>query len=190
MGNTAADGSGTNCTSSLATTTEDALDEQAIIVTNNHATDTIYITTMRARGSPVSEGDTQMVEARDQNSIDAYGLREYPHPSTYYPNFDDGIDLADYVLSLASEPAPRQVIVFDAHRSNAKLSEALTRELSVKITVRAVRSTGLVIQGTFFEEEIARSGGVENQVSLTLSSGEAIGTNIVLDLGPGLGVGT
>lgn len=179
-GNTASDGSGTNITSSLDVTTEDSITRQVITITNNHATDTAHLVTVEAYGRVVTEEDDLIVQEEDADSIAAYGVREYPHRGEYVPNIAEASSLGKFVLNLTKDLNPRLKVRFQATRNREHVKEAIERDLSDRVTVKATGRSqlGISSEPAFVERmsHYVTGGGASHVVTLTLSTGGVVGT--------------
>lgn len=153
--NTAADGSGTNRTSSIAIAVSKFSHAMKITLTNNHGTDRVAITLLQARGVPLSWSDPVSVSAEDATSKTDYGERDYPHPGEFIPSTDEARDWADFTLSIYKDPIAMLRLSIVANKNNATFSEAMNREISDRVTVVAQNNAGLGINKDFFIEVIS-----------------------------------
>ena len=149
--NTASDGSGTDRTASVGVSAESKLAEVYFFtLTNNHASNPIYITLLQARGTPVDRRDPVRVLAEDTTT--KFGERTYPNPSRFLPDSAEGQAWADYNLSIYKVPIPILEIWFMANRSHNHLVEALVRDIGDRVTLVGTNSAGLGINEDFFIE--------------------------------------
>jgi len=190
--NTASDGSGTDLVGNLTVSVVKALDMMVISMANGSGDPGGYLTKLQARGTAVQAGAAQKIEEFNQDSIDTYGEREFPIPAKFLPSMQEAVDYARYVLALNKDVSPRMKLRYLANADDAHLTEAFTRGLSDRVTVKSNAGTFLGINEDFFvesEHHDVRDGGAAHWVTLTLSSAEQTGRVIVLDTGPGLDTG-
>ncbi len=149
--NTASDGSGTDRSASVGVSAESKLaNVYFFTLTNNHASDPIYITLLQARGTPVNRRDPVRVIAEDTTT--KYGERTYPNPSDFLPDSEEAQAWADYNLSIHKKPIPILEIWVNANRDHNHLVEVLTRDIGDRITLVGTNSAGLGINEDFFIE--------------------------------------
>lgn len=153
VANTAADGSGTNITASV-TIAETKFSNAMKMVVTNAATQNAYLTTFQARGTPITVSDPMKVRVEDSTSKTAYGERTYPHPGEFIPDTVEAKDWCDFNISVYKDPQPILLIALHSNRSHSHLVEALTRDISDRITLVANNSSGLGINQDFFIETI------------------------------------
>ena len=168
--NDAADGSGTDRTSSISIATVKKSQSVKITVTNGHS-GTVYLTKLQARGNQLVAKDKVSVGAEDATSQATYGKRTFPHPGSFMPDTDEIQNWADFHVSVWKDPVPLLRVNFAANRSVAALTDAFTRDLSDLVTVEADNNAGLGIDTLFFVESVAHniSSMYEHKVQLTLS---------------------
>ena len=104
VANTAEDGSGTDRTSSLGTTFVGAGTSARLVLDNEHATDTIYVTLAKVRGRVLASDPALVLELRDEDSIADYGPRPYTVASELLGNAIDAQTYAQYILQLYAQP--------------------------------------------------------------------------------------
>ena len=190
--NSESGGGGTDLTGDMTVSLVKGLDVMVISMTNDHATLLANVTLLQARGQPVQAGNAQKMEEFDQDSIDAYGDREFPIRAKFLPDVDAAVDYARYVIALHKDLAPRPTIRFFANRDNDHMDEAINRDISDRITVKSDSATNLGIDEDFFVERIEHTvirAGDSHIVTLVVSSAESTAGGIVLDTGPGLDTG-
>ena len=152
--NSAADGSGTNLTSSIAIVATKFSNSMKLVVTNNHASTAAYLTLLQARGTPVLGKDPVVVRAENTASQTSYGERLWPARSRFIPTTAEGQDWADFHLSIYKDPIAMLSMSFFANRSQAMLDEMLTRDIGDRVTVVAQNKADLDINRDFFIEAI------------------------------------
>lgn len=157
LANSAIGGGGTDLTSSITISVSKFANAMAITLTNGSAS-TAYITFLQARGTAVYRNDPIKVISEDTDSQALYGPRTYPLPGKFYPSTQVARSYADYGISRYKDPLPVLRLTYQANQSAAHLSEALTRDVSDRITVRANGTTAsgaqLGINEDFFVEAI------------------------------------
>lgn len=125
-----------------------------ITVTNNHGSAAAVFTLIQARGVPVTRPDSYKVSAADATSQAEYLKRSYPFPSNWYANAASAQASADYIVYRHKDPRPLLSVAFTAFNA-ALLSEAVTRDLSDRVTVVATElHTMLGIDQDFHIEAI------------------------------------
>lgn len=116
-----------------------------------------YLTLLQARGAGVVQDDPVQVEALDATSTGTYGLRRFPRPAEarWTPDTDEAQNWADFNLGIYKDPNPIVSVTINANRDLFHMREALTRDISERVTVIA---TGTVVQlgiaTAFFVESI------------------------------------
>lgn len=189
--NSQADGLGTNLTASMAVAAVKTANSMKVTLTNNHATLAAYVTFLQARGTGVTAGDPARVVREDSASQTAYGERSFPHEGGYLPSVEEAGDWAAFNLSIYKAPRPPVSLLVAANRSAAQMTEALTRDVSDRITVVGSGASQLGMNGAFFVERITHrvDGSKRHLMTLECSPAEGFGGFMVLDTGPGLDTG-
>ena len=136
VGNSQADGGGSNLTSSLGLSFSYSSNSATIVWTNNHASSTIYLTTMQVRGKAVQDRYELGVESTAAASVTKYGERDL----TYDMIFEDSTGLAkgvaDWIVALyGSARMVVSEIMIKSTRNATLLTQALAREPGDKITL-------------------------------------------------------
>lgn len=152
--NSASNGSGDNETANVAIT-KTGFDDTCKLAIKNNAAHTVYLISLSVAGVAVIERDSQKATSEDATSIAAYGRSKYAYRGRFLSNFDEAQGFCDHMLALYKDP--RAIVTFQvpANRSNKELNEALTRDISDRITISApVSGTSLGISGDFFVERI------------------------------------
>lgn len=182
VANTAADGSGTNITASV-TITETKFSNAMKMVVTNGASQHAYLTTFQARGTPLTVSDPVKVRVENSTSKTAYGERTYPHPGEFIPDSGEAQDWCDFNMAVFKDPQPVLLIALHANRSHSHLVEALTREISDRITLVANNSAGLGINQDFFIETIYHEmrQDLSHKVTFALSPASMWGGFFILD---------
>lgn len=156
--NSAADGSGTDLTGQISIATVKAANTMQITLTNNAAV-VAHITQLFATGTPASFADATRIEVTDATSISKYGRRTYPLGSRLYPTLKRAQDFCEWGLSRYKDPQPLLELSYQADMNADLMTQALTRDISERITVIASGTTPagaqLGINADFFIEAVA-----------------------------------
>jgi hypothetical protein len=157
-------------------------------LTNTHVTDTATLTTVQARGTPVTIGSATQLVAKNANSIAALGRRTLDWKAPFYANQTDANAAAAALLAALKQLQATVRIELPANRSSALLAQVMTREISDKITLTANNDTMMGVNAQSFWLEgvghrISDGGtrhlttfhlsGVNPSVSYASSSGDA-----------------
>jgi len=153
LGNTAADGSGTNVTADIGIAVSKSSETMAITLTNNGSV-LAYITKLQARGTAVTADDPVTIQASDSTSQTAFGKRTWPSRTKFIPDTDEALDWADFHLSIYKDPAATLQMTYFANRDTNSLNEMLDRDLSERVTVVAANTADLDINRDFFIEAV------------------------------------
>ena len=183
LGNTAEDGSGNNRTSSLSITATKAATTLTLEIENTHASDTIYLTHLQARGRELTAEQPVNVKAENADSIMAYGRRSYLAPAQFLSTTRDGFDYANLIVQLNKDPLTRVSGSFDA-TDDGDIAVALDLSQRIEVDLEGVA------EDYFIENIEHRIGqGRRHIVNLLMSPASPFGSVIVLDQGPGLDEG-
>lgn len=132
-----------------------------ITITNNHATAVATLTLVQARGTAVTEDEPTIVKSEDTASSDpdtGYGERTVPRVGAWHQSLELTQAIADFMVSRYSAPlTPIPIgLSYEATRSAALMTEALTRNLSDHITVVANDADGVAlgVSGDYYVEAI------------------------------------
>lgn len=153
--NSAADGSGTNLTASIAVTAVKDFNHMEITLTNNHASTTAFITLLQARGTPVNRSNLVTITIQDAASIIKYGERTFNVAGLWVPDTVEAKDYVTYLNSIFSSPLPIVKITLEGNQNAAMLSEVLRRNISDRVTITAATNAdlGLSARPGFIELE-------------------------------------
>lgn len=190
--NAAADGTGTNLTSSLSISV-DAADKlgqtMKISVTNDGATDA-FVTKLQARGTPITTSDPVIMSAEDATSITAFGRQRYPNPAPWIPTTSEAQNWADFNLGIYKDPLRILTVTLLAHRDDCQ-DEVFRADIGDRVTIVANNDTALGINEDFFiEREMHRIDGHGfHTATYTLSPASILGGFWVLGTSK-LGVAT
>jgi len=184
--NAAADGTGTNLTSSVAISVSKSSNQMKIELTNNSATDG-FITLLKARGTTLTTSDPTLVIAEDATSQTSFLKRTYRSRSKWLPTSAEAQNWVDYSLSIFKDPLPRLALSFTANKSGAELFAALDLDISDRVTVTATsNNTKLGINTDFIVENIRHrvtEGNTLHQTTFELSAASGIAGFWALDYG-------
>lgn len=189
--NTQDDDGGTDRTADLSIDVEKFADAIKITVTNDHISDTVYLNFFQVRGTAVHALDPVTIQAEDSTSQGLYDFRSFDRGdrARWVPDTGTAQDWADEQILLYKDPQPVVRIGYLANISSDHLDEAIEREVSDRITVRAVDNIGLGFDQDFFVERIAHDIelGLRHRVEYLLSSTEAFDTFWVIGTSSTLG---
>jgi hypothetical protein len=167
LANAAANGSGTNLTANITVAVSKFSTSMKITLTNTSAS-TAYITFLQARGVACVNLSNTIVRASDATSQTKYGIREYPLDNKWIGSTKAAQLCVNAVVAAYKDIKPQIIISYNAVRSVAQITEALTRDFGHRITLVA---TGLGINQDFFVDAIAVSiseSGFNHRVSYDL----------------------
>jgi len=154
LGNTAADGSGDNVSASIGIAVSKSSETMDITLTNNTSA-TAYITKLQARGTAISADDPASIKQEDATSQTAFGKRTWPSKTKFIPDTGEGLDWADFNLSIYKDPTASLQLSYWANRDTNSLNEMLDRDISERITVVADNTADLSIDDRdFFIEAV------------------------------------
>ena len=148
-----------------------------VTVTNNGGA-TATLTLLQARGTAVTEDDPTLVTAEDSGSQAIFGERTVPRPGEWHQSLTLAQGIADYAISRYADPLdPIAIAVgFEATYNAALLGEALSREISDRITLTAAatgaRGAQLGVDGDYFIEsrrDVITASGKRHDVLFDLS---------------------
>ena len=167
--NTASDGSGTDLTSSLGVTNTKVAERMIITIINNHASSSAYLTKLQARGTAVTQKQNT-VRSIDTSSQAKYGERKFVAETQFIPNTTEAQKWCEFQLSIYSTPVNILKMGVVAGTSTAMLAEALTLDISNRITVTANNESELGVNEDFFiESEKHQIRAANHTVTYSLS---------------------
>ena len=177
IANSAADGSGSNQTSSVTVTVEtQAANAVTLNIANSHATIDAYLTTLQVRGTSIKDVTETVMSANNESSAFTYGEKDARIDMKYESNAGEfGNEIAKWILNVYKDA--RYVIKNFELASNTSvylMTQSLAREPGDKITL-AEAMTGIV--------ETVGAGQVGffiNGVNMTIDAGGIITTNWAL----------
>jgi len=155
LANTAANGTGSNKTTDLSISTVKTSKNMEVTITNGAGVK-IYLTKFQARGTAVTLSDPATIKTSDATSQTKYGKRTYPRPSEakFVPTQEEAQDWCLQALNAHKEPTATVQLTFAANQSDGTLSEALTREISDRVTIKANNNVKFGINRDFYVESI------------------------------------
>ena len=154
LGNTAADGSGTNVTASIGISVSKSSETMDITLTNNTSA-TAYITKLQARGTAITADDPASIKEEDATSKTAFGKRTWASRTKFIPDTDEALDWADFNLSVYKDPTAVLRMTYFANRDTNAINEMLDRDISERVTVVADNTADLSINRDFFIEAVS-----------------------------------
>lgn len=110
IGNTAEDGSGTVRTADLSLVVTNFVETAKIVITNNHGSDTVYVTTLQLRGKAARVTQAIQAVVEDANSINKYESQEYPVQNDLIQTSAMATILATNLVNKYKDPMKRRVI--------------------------------------------------------------------------------
>ena len=169
--NAASDGSGTNLTGDISVAQSKTAERMAITVTNSATGSDGYLTKLQARGTAVSTKNPCIVRAIDTTSQTAYGERKYVAKTKFIPTTSEAQDWCDYHAAIYGSPTNILTMTIPAS-APGNIGQALTRDLSDRITVTATGDAKLGVNADFFvesEKHVVTAGGTQHVTSWQLS---------------------
>lgn len=154
--NSQSDGLGSNLTSQIGIVATKFDTAMKITITNNGPS-AGYLTLLQARGTPVTESNPIRVKAEDSASKTDFGERTWPLSTAFIPTSVQAQAYCDYLLGIYKAPIPVLMLRFSATKNQAFLTEALTRDVSDRITIVANNKSGLGVNEDFFVESISHT---------------------------------
>lgn len=110
-GNTVVDGSGTNRTASISISVTNFVESAKIQITNNHGSDTVYLTLMQLRGK-AARGGPQAIQAvvENANSINKFEAQEYTVKNDLIQDRLIAETIANNLVNKYKDPMSRRII--------------------------------------------------------------------------------
>lgn len=143
-----------------------------IEITNN-GTAAATITLLQAQGIAVTKKGAIRIIAEDITSQEKYGERTFRLPGIWLPDTNTARDFVNYLIGRYKDPLPVVNLGFIANTSSDHMTQALTRKISDRITVKATGGkTKLGIDADFFIETISHritEAGLRHEVTFNLS---------------------
>jgi len=173
LGNTAADGSGTNVTASIGISVSKSSETMEITLTNNTSA-TAYITKLQARGTAITADDPASIKQEDATSQTAFGKRTWPSRTKFIPDTGEALDWADFNLSIYKDPTAVLQLSYFANKDTNSLNEMLDRDISERVTVVADNTADLSINRDFFIEAVNHQISADRLHQVTYLLSDAI----------------
>jgi uncharacterized protein YcfJ len=141
IGNSTADGTGTNLTSSLSVVKTTFAASVKFDITNNHPSAQVYVTKRQLRGKGIYDSGPVTFESYTAKN---YGDRPLTIDLAYQSDPTIAQAFADYIVGVYSAQGNQaNALLLNPQRSDALLTQALTREIGDVIT-ESETMTGLV----------------------------------------------
>jgi hypothetical protein len=155
-----------------------------INITNNNVTTSATLTLVQAQGIKVTKLSSTSVSSSDSASQASYGAKSYTLPAKWLQTTTLAQDYAGYIIGRYKDPVPVISISFMANKNTDLMTEALTRNISDRVTVVATGAkTELGINNEFFIEAISHrisNSGKFHEVTFELSDASGDGGYWVL----------
>ena len=197
LGNSQADGNGTDLTSSLVVTAElntttppqpGLYDTSMDIRIQNTGTQDVWLRKLQARGKVVQDDGESTVPDYDIDSINDYGKRLYRFPASFMTDREDARDFATVLLAQTKDAHPKISMTINANLSDEVLVNVISREVSDRVTVIGMGPSHLGLNQDMYIETIQHditAPGI-HRTRYVLSSGLATGVEKVIVLAPSL----
>ena len=169
--NAASGGGGTNLTSDLTVTQVKTAERMAITLTNSATGTAGYLTKLQARGTAVSTKNPCVVRTIDTASQAIYGERKYVAKTEFIPTSSEAQDWCDYQASIYASPTNILTLTIPSS-TPGNIGQALSRDISERVTVTATNDAKLGINEDFFvesEKHQVSQGGTEHVTVWELS---------------------
>jgi len=155
-----------------------------ITIINNNVTDSATLTLLQAQGIKVIKLSSTSISSSDSASQALYGTKSYLLPAKWLQTTTTAQDYAGYIIGRYKDPVPVVGISFFANKNSSLMIEALTRNISDRITVTATGAkTELGIDDEFFIEAISHrisNSGKFHEVMFELSDALGDGSYWIL----------
>jgi len=147
-----------------------------ITLTNNHATLTGYVTAAQARGTAITASDPVRVQAEDATSQTAYGLRRFPNDgeARWIPDTDEAQSACNWRLQAWKDALPTLRVAISGLANRTHKIEALTRDVSDRVTVEATQSrTQFGLSGDYYVEGVSHRFNRDHSYTVELLLNDA-----------------
>ena len=178
--NTDPNGTGNDATGSLVITQTKVANQMRIAITNNYDENgtgkNVYLTMLKARGTPVTLRDNSLVTQEDLFSISKYGERKFTADTPFFPTLSNAQSWCNYNIQMYSTPINVMTMTFSANVSQNNMNAATQFDISDRITLVATANAELGVNEDFFIEEVNHSitdGGQVHMVTYKLSPAES-----------------
>lgn len=110
LGNTAADGSGSDRTSSLTVVATNFVETAKIVITNSHVSDTVHVTLLQLRGKAARVTQAIQAVVEDTNSINKFEAQEYTINNDLIQTNTLANTIATNLVAKYKDPMSRRII--------------------------------------------------------------------------------
>ncbi len=110
VGNTQADGLGSDRTASLALVVTNFVESAKLEITNNHPTDTVYVTTLQLRGKAARVSQAIQAVTEDAGSINKFEAQEYTVTNDLIQSQTVAAQIANNLVARYKDPMGRRKI--------------------------------------------------------------------------------
>mgnify|MGYP003627004845 CR=1 FL=1 len=182
IANSAANGAGIDASSSMVIQQNPRANQMLIIVENNYVNattgkpSTVWLQTLKARGTPIKLKDNTLVTQSDSASVTKYGERKFTADTPFFPYLATAQSWCNYQIQMYSTPINVMTMTFNANSNQGNMNAAIDLDVSDRITLDATGNAELGVSGDFFIEEINHSitnGGQLHMVTWKLSPADS-----------------
>jgi len=179
---TAADGTGTDLSASVAVAVVKSSNKMEITLTNNSGSDG-YVTLVKARGTKVTYSDIVEVIARDTTSESAVGKRNHMIPTRFFADSEDAQWAANWILSITKDRAPTILISVNANKDTTHRDAVEDHDISDRVTLTADNASGLGVDEDCFIENMKHvvTQGKIHWCTFTLSPASILGGFFIMN---------
>ncbi len=146
--NSQAGGGGSDMSGDLSLTITKFGNSMKIAITNDHATDTAFLTLLQGRGTPITKDDPARITVEKS----ATNPRTFPNPPEYLPSVSEAKDWADWHSNVFGVSQPLLEMTLIGNRSEAQMKKVLGLDISDRFTFVGTNDSGLGINEDFFIE--------------------------------------
>lgn len=129
-------------------------DKRMKLVFVNNSTEDLWICTLRINGVAVVEDEPVKIEAQDDDSIDKYRKQEFPYPSQWITDREDGQNMIDYIIATYKDPRCRVTFEIMANYDDLHLLEAQTIDINDRIRISDASTFGIYMDSEFIVDYI------------------------------------
>ena len=156
--------------------------QMRIAVKNNYVNadtgkpSTVWLQTLKARGTPIKLKDTTLVTQSDDASVTKYGERKFTADTPFFPTLENAQSWCNYNIQMYSSPINVMTMTFSANVNQNNMNAATQFDISDRITLVATANAELGVNEDFFIEEVNHSitdGGQVHMVTYKLSPAES-----------------
>ena len=146
--NTQAGGGGTDRSASLTLTITKFGNSMKIAIENDHASDIVFLTLLKARGTPITKDDPAPITVE----VSATHPRTFPDPPQFLPSIAAAFDWANWYKGVYSTIQPLYEMRSAANRTTGQAAKCLGLDISDRVTVVGTNDAGLGVNEDFFIE--------------------------------------